>query len=114
MRTTLVMFAVLLLVLTLLSTFGGSITPREPFFEDTEPTVPPSNVQVPQMTSANGAEPSQPIMASEQQQEEEDKNIGIPEPFEGEDEYDEEFASFNPNGDQKEEFRFRSRSWRLR
>lgn len=37
MRTTLVMFALLLIVLTLLSSFGGSIRSREPFFEEDMP-----------------------------------------------------------------------------
>lgn len=34
MKTLLIVFAVLLLLLTLLSTFGGSIRPSEPFFQD--------------------------------------------------------------------------------
>ena len=39
MRTTLIMFALLLVVLTLLSSFGGAIRAREPFFEEVEQTI---------------------------------------------------------------------------
>ena len=42
MRTTLIMFALLLVILTLLSSFGGSIRSREPFFEEIQQDVPVS------------------------------------------------------------------------
>lgn len=54
-KTLLVIFAVLLLLLTLLSAFGGSIRPAEMFFEEPTgpvtpaPTTPPTPVVMPEM-----------------------------------------------------------------
>jgi hypothetical protein len=48
-KTLLVIFAVLLLLLTLLSAFGGSIRPTETFYE--EPTMPMVSIPIPSESS---------------------------------------------------------------
>lgn len=63
MKTTLIVFAVLLLVLTLIGTFGGSVRYTEPFYQ--EPTVPDQMVAPPPVSQAPpappaGTPPSQP------------------------------------------------------
>jgi len=65
MKTILVVFAILLLLLTLLGAFGGSIQYAEPFFEDvSEPQEPPMNYEFPEQQSGMKSEfynPPEPI-----------------------------------------------------
>jgi len=106
MRTTLIMFAILLLVLTLLSTFGGSISfQKEPFFADEEeevvmPPVPPPVEPVQSIPSNPVTGEKPPISASDNLAALGDlpdlaeMNGGVPEPFTQEEKHKEQFAPF--------------------
>ena len=64
MRTTLIMFAVLLVVLTLLSTFGGAIAPKKELFfaEDEKPLKSIPSVAMPSMVAGAPEMPEVPEM----------------------------------------------------
>lgn len=105
MRTTLIMFAILLLVLTLLSTFGGSISfQKEPFFADEEevvmPPVPPP-VEPVQSIPSNPVTGEQPPISTSDNlaalgdlPDLAEMNGGVPEPFTQEEKHKEQFAPF--------------------
>lgn len=68
MKALLIVFAVLLLLLTLLSTFGGSIRPGEPFYQPESPDYVPEKFQQPMMPPSEPFQdqgiPDYPTMSS--------------------------------------------------
>ncbi len=104
MKSTLVVFAVLLLVLTLISAFGGSIRPKETFYADVEEdpmgveefeaqkvtlTLPQQKEDPKAVTSSIMPPPKSAVAQTV------NAVAGIPEPYvDGDGQFKEEFALF--------------------
>jgi hypothetical protein len=77
------MFAILLLVLTLLSTLGGSILPKKELFNVDEEEEQGAATDMMAAPSVDGMPPTEPVAPAME---------GVPEPFTQDDQ--EEFAAF--------------------
>jgi hypothetical protein len=102
MRTTLIMFAGLLVILTLLSSFGGTIKPREPFIGEIPNNIPFSTPEINMRTS-------QDVVHEERYEDDDDVEdfVESPEPVARDvEDFDaaEDFAAAEENEDYPEPF----------